>query len=131
MKVLLGIGGNEDSFRALARTVERTEDTGDDLTVAVLEHPGSSVTPEEIERRVRETVSDSTLSVADDPDGEGVVVRHLSGDAGPRLVEVADREAFDRIVLGGGERSPMGKIAVGEIAEFVLLNARTSVTLVR
>lgn len=130
MKVLLGIGGSEDSFRALDRVVERTAETGDDLTVAILENPGSDVTPDEIEDRVRAALSDAGLPVADE-EGPGVVVRHLAGDPGPRLAELADRESFDRIALGGGQRSPMGKIAVGEIAEFVLLNARTSVTLVR
>jgi nucleotide-binding universal stress UspA family protein len=130
MNVLLGIGGSQDSFRALERMAERTAGTGDDLTVAVLENPRSDVAPEEIERRARAAIEDAGLPLAD-VRGEGVVVRYLTGDPGPRLVEVADREGFDRIVLGGGQRSPMGKIAVGEIAEFVLVNARTTVTLVR
>jgi nucleotide-binding universal stress UspA family protein len=46
-------------------------------------------------------------------------------------VEIAEREAFDEVVLGGGHTSPMGKITIGPIAEFVLLNAKTSVRLVR
>jgi nucleotide-binding universal stress UspA family protein len=44
---------------------------------------------------------------------------------------VAEREGFDRVVLGGGETSPLGKVTLGEIAEFVVLNANVSVTLVR
>jgi len=47
------------------------------------------------------------------------------------LVEVAEREGFDRIVLGGGETSPLGKVKLGSIAEFVILNAGVSVTLIR
>ena len=43
----------------------------------------------------------------------------------------AERDGFDRIVLGGGERSTLGKIQLGSIVEFVLLNAQTPVTLVR
>ena len=58
-------------------------------------------------------------------------VRHLSGDPGSQLVDVAEREGFDQIVLGGGQRSPMGKIKLGHIAEFVLLNSPVTVTLVR
>jgi len=46
-------------------------------------------------------------------------------------VTIANQESFDRIVLGSGERSPLGKIQLGSVAEFVLLNAQTSVTLVR
>ena len=34
MKVLLGIGGSEDSFRALERTIDRAGAAGDDLVVS-------------------------------------------------------------------------------------------------
>jgi hypothetical protein len=44
---------------------------------------------------------------------------------------MAETGGFDEIALGGGQTSPMGKINVGSIAEFVLLNARVSVRLVR
>ena len=47
------------------------------------------------------------------------------------MIEIAETEDFEEIVLGGGHTSPMGKITIGPIAEFVLLNAKTSVTLVR
>lgn len=129
MDVLLGIGGTDDSFDALSQVAERTAETGDDLTVAVLENPESPVDPETVENRVRERLADAGLSLAEE--GGGVSLRHLAGEPGPALVELAEREDFDQIVLGGGERSPMGKIALGEVAEFVLVNARTTVTLVR
>ncbi len=125
MKVLLGIGGSDDSFEALSQVVERTAATGDDLTVAVVENPESDATADGVERRVREVVDGSPLAA------DGVDVRRLSGDPGPRLVELAEREDFDQLVLGGGQRSPMGKIAVGRIAEYVLVNARVTVKLIR
>ena len=58
-------------------------------------------------------------------------VRTLAGHPGSQLLELAEREGYDRIVLGGGETSPLGKVELGSIAEFVLLNAKTTVTLVR
>lgn len=122
MKVLLGVGGSDDSFRALEETVARARATGDDLTVAVLENPDSAPAVEEVRERVEATLADA---------GFPAEVRTLSGHPGSRLLEVAEGEEFDRIVLGGGETSPLGKVEVGAIAEFVLLNARTSVTLVR
>jgi nucleotide-binding universal stress UspA family protein len=122
MKMLCGIGGSEDSFRAVDRTVERAVVANDDLTVAVVENPDSSVDPIEIVDRAESTVADAGL------DAE---VRQVEGDPGSRLVEIAESEGFDEIVLGGGHTSPMGKITIGPIAEFVLLNAKTSVTLVR
>ena len=122
MKVLLGIGGSDDSLRALEDTVERARAAGDDLTVAVVENPRSERTPEEVDERVRAVLADAGL----DAD-----VRRVDGDAGSRLVDIAEDEGFDMIAIGGGETSPMGKINLGSIAQFVLLNSHVSVKLVR
>lgn len=122
MKVLLGVGGADDSLDALRETVTRAVEAGDELTVAVVENPDSDREPSELVEAVRAELADAGLD--DD-------VRRLSGDPGSALVELAESEEFDQIVLGGGQRSPMGKIRLGNIAEFVLLNARVSVKLVR
>jgi len=122
MRVLLGIDGTEDSLRALPRTVERTAEAGDDLTVAILDTPESEADPEELYRRARETIDESAIEAP---------IRRVSGDPGSRLVEIAEREEFDAIALGGGHRTPMGKITLGGITEFVVLNATVSVILVR
>ncbi|PSP78871.1 universal stress protein [Halobacteriales archaeon QS_4_69_225] len=122
MDLLLGIGGSEDSFRALEETIERAVEAGDALTVAVVENPESETDVEEIRDRVEAALSAAPF------DAE---VRTLSGHPGSQLLELAEREGYDRIVLGGGETSPLGKVELGSIAEFVLLNAKTTVTLVR
>jgi len=122
MKVLLGIGGSGDSFRALERTVERAAEAGDDLTVVVVENPDSEPSVEAVRERAEAVLRDSPVEAA---------VLTLEGHAGSRLVELAEQEGFDRLVLGGGETSPLGKVTLGEIAEFVILNANTSVTLIR
>ncbi|AEN05943.1 universal stress protein [Halolamina sp.] len=122
MKVLLGIGGSDDSIRALEHVVERSVDVGDELTVAIVENPQSERSRDEIEDIAKGVLSEAGLSAP---------IRHVEGHAGSELVDIADRESFDEIALGGGQTSPMGKINVGSIAEFVLLNAKTSVRLVR
>lgn len=122
MRTLVGIGGSDDSLRALTVALDRAAEAGDEVTVAVVENPDSDLSVEEVQRRVDEDLANREL------DAE---VRVLRGNPGSRLVEVADGEEFDRIVLGGGETSPLGKISIGSIAEFVLLNANTSVTLIR
>ncbi|GAA0295283.1 universal stress protein [Halarchaeum salinum] len=122
MKVLLGIGGSDDSLDALERTVERAVEAGDELTVAVLDNPESE--------RSADEVIDHATSVLEEA-GLDADVRHLTGDPGSELVELAGHEDFEQVVLGGGERSPMGKIRLGHISEFVLLNAPVTVTLVR
>ncbi|WP_338726943.1 universal stress protein [Haladaptatus sp. DJG-WS-42] len=122
MNVLLGIGGTDDSLYALSEVVERTKATGDTLTIAILDNPESDRAADAIERRVRDVIEEYGVEAS---------IEHLSGHPGSKLVELADSGEFDRVVLGGGQRSPMGKINLGSISEFVLLNSRTSVTLIR
>ena len=117
MKVLLGIGGGDDSRRALEQTVSRAAEAGDDLTVAVVDDPGGDI----------EAAIDEVLTEA----GVDAEVRHVDGDAGSELVRIAESEGFDRVALGGGTTSPMGKIQLGATAQFVLLNSHVTVSLVR
>lgn len=120
MKLLLGLDGSELSMRALDETAARARDTGDTLAVAVYEGP-ESVELDEIADRAGERLTEAGL------DAE---IHYLERDPGSQLVEIAE-DGFDRIVVGGGTVSPMGKIRIGDVLEFVLVNAQTSVTLVR
>ena len=122
MKVLLGIGGSPDSLAALSRVVERAASVGDALTIAIVENPAADRSTVELAERVERELE------AADIDAD---VRTVAGDPGSRLVEIAESEGYDVIALGGGEQTPMGKISVGSIAEFVILNSRVSVFLVR
>jgi len=123
MHVLLGVGGSDLSYRALDETIERAREAGDELTVAVFENEEIDTDADAVEARVRETLDEAAF------DAE---IRHVEGEApGSGLVDIAEREGFDRIVLGSGERSTLGKIQLGSVAEFVLLNAQTPVTLIR
>lgn len=119
MKLLLGIGSDDD-LSALDATVARAREAGDELTVAAYAD-GSTGSPA-TDRRVLSRLDDLDFSAE---------VRRIQNDPGSRLVELAASGGYDRIVLPGGQRTPMGKISLGETAEFVLLNARTSVTLIR
>jgi nucleotide-binding universal stress UspA family protein len=122
MNLLLGIGDSEDSFRALEETIERAREAGDTLTIAIVEDPDSETGTGDVESRVDEALAEASVEAE---------VRTLTGHPGSQLLELAEREGYDRIVLGGGETSPLGKVQLGSVAEFVLLNARTTVTLVR
>lgn len=122
MNILLGIGGGPDGDRALDRVLDRVAGTGDSLTIVIVDNPTTEVDHAALEARVRETVTDAAVSAS---------VRAESGDPGSTLVEIAETEDFDLIAIGGGERSPMGKIQLGPMTEFIVLNATVSVWLVR
>jgi nucleotide-binding universal stress UspA family protein len=121
MNILLGVGGGDRSFEALAETVERASAAGDALTVAVYSDADGR-TLSDVEGAVRERLDDRGFDAA---------IRRLEGDPGSALVALAEDEGFDRIALAGGHRSPLGKIQLDPVSEFVLLNATTTVTLVR
>jgi nucleotide-binding universal stress UspA family protein len=115
MKVLVGTTGDDRSREAVTWAIERARSTGDDVTVAVVDR-------EAVADRIRDRLADAGLA-AD--------VRSLTGDPGSSLVELAEREGFDQLVIPGGDTSPMGKVDLDRLEEYVLLNARVTVTVVR
>lgn len=120
MKVLLGFGGSQASVDALERTVERAAAAGDELTVALAETEGASHA--ELADQVERAVEGTDVSVE---------LREIEGEPASELVNIAESEEFDELVLGGNTTSPMGKISINQTAEFVLLNSHVTVTLVR
>lgn len=120
MYILLGLGPGDLWPRALEETVSHTREMEDGLTVAIF---GAEDEREEIHERAREQLSDT---------GFEVDIRHVEGDhPGSRIVDLAETGGYDRIVIPGGQRSPLGKIQFDDVTEFVLLNAAITVTLVR
>lgn len=122
MKVLLGVGGGEDGHRALAHALEEARAGRYEVTIAVFDTPDNDVDPGDLERQVRAQLEESEATAP---------VRRLDDDPGAELIRVAETEEFDAIVIGGGRYSPMGKITLGSVAEFVVLNAQVTVILVR
>jgi nucleotide-binding universal stress UspA family protein len=122
MKLLLGIGASDDAGAALEAVVGRAREAGDDLTVAVYAGDGEGDGVAAVERRVRDHLAELGFEAR---------VERVEGDPGSQLVELADAGDYDRLVIPGGTRSPMGKVRLSDAAEFVLLNARSSVTLLR
>ncbi len=122
MKVLLGVGGGDESRRALTETVDRAVEAGDELTIAIFETDERDEGREEIERDVRAELDEAGLDAT---------IRHIEEAPESELLRIAEEEGFDQIVIGGGRASPMGKIKLGPITEFVLVNAQVTVKLIR
>ncbi|QIO21602.1 universal stress protein [Haloarcula sp. JP-L23] len=123
MHILLGVGGSQLSYHALDETIARAQETDDELTIAIFDNEEADTDAEAVRERVESTLSETNFEAS---------IRDISGESpGSELVDIAESEGFDRIVLGGGERSTLGKIQLGSVVEFVLLNAQTPVTLIR
>ncbi|WP_181684650.1 universal stress protein [Halorhabdus salina] len=122
MRVLVGVGGTERSFAALEGTVERARQADDAVTVAIFDDPSATLTRGQVRDRVGTLLEDWDRQVE---------IRDVDGDPGSQLVEVAESGEFDQLVLGNGNRTPMGKIQLDSIAQFVLFNSQVTVKLVR
>ncbi|WP_265109000.1 universal stress protein [Halosolutus halophilus] len=122
MNVLLGLAGSDESVTALRRTIERTTEADDDLTVALVEKPEADRSQDEMYRQADDLLSEAGIEAS---------IERLEGEPGSSLVDYAEQGEFDQLVIGGGTLSPMGKIQLGPITEFVLLNSPITVKLVR
>ncbi|WP_135662969.1 universal stress protein [Halorhabdus rudnickae] len=122
MEVLVGVGGTGRSFEALESTVERAKQADDELTVAVFDDPSAGLTRAQVRDRVREIVTERGV----DPP-----LMEVDGDPGSQLVQIAETGGFNQLVIGNGARTPMGKIQLDSIAQFVLFNSHVTVKLVR
>ncbi len=122
MNVLVGISSPENSVAPLTRIADRAAATGEQVTVAIVGDEYSDADREKLEQEATDVLSDAGVSAT---------IRQVTGEPGTQLVDIAESEGFDEVVIGGGTTSPMGKIKIDKTTEFVLLNSHTTVTLVR
>ncbi len=57
MKILLGVGGSELSYQALTETLDRVAETGDELTVAVVDNEDNDADLEAVQQRIQERIA--------------------------------------------------------------------------
>lgn len=143
-KILLAVGpGDADRVEALAETLidiavptdadvvlahvfteEEYESTLDNLSVEA----GGDVSADEVSRR-HATIR--RLSEALDEAEVDYTVRGEIGTHGERIVDLAETEDADLVIVGGRKRSPTGKAVFGSTAQEVMLSAPCPVTFVR
>jgi Universal stress protein family. len=124
MEVLLGLAAAapDEATIEWAQTRSQTANATDGLGLTLAVYGGDPSGRKTTAARVRDRLERT---------GAAVTVRLIESDPGPELVELAGAEECDCIVLQGGSRSPLGKVQLDEVVEFVVLNAHTTVTLVR
>ncbi len=122
MRVLVGVEGSEESETVLRNAIERARMAGDELTVAVFAKPEAGQDIEEVRAAVERELEGADIEA---------VITNLEGDPASALVELAEGDGYDQLVIGGGRRTPLGKRYLGRITEYVLLNADVPVRLER
>lgn len=122
MRVLVGLNGGDQSIAVLERTIERAQQTDDELTVALFESPSGTETVPELREQAREVLADHDVEAE---------LWEFDENPGSKLVEAAEAEGFDQLVITDGEPTPMGKIHLDSVSQFVLFNSQVTVKLVR
>lgn len=77
-----------------------------------------------------ERIRNHAKQVAEKAGQEGDTCVGLVGDAAEELVQYADEHGGSYLVLGGRQRSPVGKALFGSVTQKVLLNASVPVVTV-
>lgn len=111
--VLVHVYAEEDAER-LESMLDIDADRLDDLAVAVSHNTAV--------RDVREALDDLGI----EPEFRGRL-----GDPGEEIVEIAEADGADFVVVGGRRRSPVGKALFGSTAQAVLLSAPCPVVFFR
>lgn len=122
MRVLVGVEGSEESETVLRHALQRATEAGDELTVAVFAKESAGQDVDDVRSAVERELATADLEAE---------ITHLEGDPASALVELAESEGYDQLVIGGGRETPLGKRYLGRITEYVLLNADVPVRLER
>ncbi|MFB6207222.1 MAG: universal stress protein [Haloglomus sp.] len=131
-KAAADIAGPAEATVVLARI--HTKDEYETIRGLLNADPDSEVTPETVAARrtdVRELAD--TLTEADLDLDVQVRSRLSDGDTdqSERLVDIAEETDADLLLVGGHDRTPIGKAVFGSTAQEVMLDAPCPVTFVR
>ncbi|SEP77819.1 universal stress protein [Natrinema salaciae] len=146
-RVLLPVDENESRARAQASAVRELPSAATTVSVDVLHvrDGGTGADAEWAAGGFAEEYADEMERVADDETLPASVeaaadvlaagdlewtVRAAAGDPAETILEAADEDDSDLIVLGVRRRSPVGKVLFGSVAQAVILGSDRPVTVV-
>ena len=117
--VVLGVDENEERAESAAREVANLPGDAGEKRVTLLhvftDNPsGASATQVASVRAAKDVLEAAGLDVE---------IGESSGDPAESILELADEEDADLVVVGGRKRSPAGKALFGSVTQSVILNA--------
>jgi nucleotide-binding universal stress UspA family protein len=135
-RILLATDLSAASEGATTQAIELARDLGADLlVVSVIERGARSATGGRVERmdqrRAAREAAAQQLVVRGRQAGVGVNFLVWEGEPGPAIVEAAQSEAADLIVVGSHGRGRVGRFLIGSVSDHVIRNATAPVLIVR
>ena len=136
-KLLLATDLSEASASATDLAIELASSLGAALLVVSVIDPGSLLLPGGRFRaridQVRERREQLAQALVERGRQLGIDVSFLvwTGDPGDQIVEAAEAEHVDMVVVGSHGRGAVGRLLLGSVSEHVVRNARCPVLVVR
>jgi len=130
MKILIGYDGTNSAKDALNLAKSHAKALGASVEVVTSMQKGTESQRKEIEQAERGLAYAKTLFEEDNiACNTHLLIRGLS--AGEDLVEFANENEIDEIIVGVQRRSKVGKLLMGSTAQYVILQAQCPVVSVK
>jgi nucleotide-binding universal stress UspA family protein len=130
MKIMVGLDGSNSSKEALslAKVHAKTFNATIDLVTSM--EKGTEAQQKEIEQDEHDLENEKKLLEEDGISCDThLLIRGMN--PGEDLVEFAEKNEVDEIVIGVKRRSKVGKLVFGSTAQYVILNAHCPVVTVK
>ncbi|HEY7708134.1 MAG TPA: universal stress protein [Gaiellaceae bacterium] len=135
MKILVAYDGSESAQRALAQAAELAGQNGAHVSVVSVAEPlpqfgraGAMLTPEEEEERIHE-LGDAKATLAERGVSAKIVER--KGDAASMIIDEAEKEDADLIVMGTRGLNTAQRWLLGSVSSRVVQHGPCNVLVVR
>jgi nucleotide-binding universal stress UspA family protein len=130
MKILVGYDGTNSAKEALNLAKTHAKAFGGNINVVTSMEKGTDAQREQIEQSERGLEwAKSLFDENDIPCQTHLLIRGMT--SGEDLVEFAEENKIDEIIVGVKRRSKVGKLLMGSTAQYVILNAPCPVVTVK
>ena len=130
MKILVGYDGTNAAKEALNLAKSNAKTFGASVEVVTSMHKGTESEQKDIEQAERGLdYAKSLLEEGGIECNTHLLIRGLS--AGEDLIEFANENQVDQIIVGVKRRSKVGKLLMGSTAQYVILQAQCPVVTVK